>query len=101
MKKYKEIFLLKKMLKKENIPFIFRNIFDGFQICYPDIKNKECSVIEHIGSYGHEQDLLEIMGLLTDGETDDDVLGYLNAENVFERIRKHYRGEWKNDNHRQ
>ena len=86
MKKYKEIFLLKEMLEKENIPFIFRNIFDGFQICYPDIKNKECSVIEHIGSYGHEQDLLEIMGLLTDGETDDNYgkLAYEYADVMLE-----------------
>lgn len=95
MNKYKEIFRLKEMLEKKNIPFIFRNIFDGFQICYPDIKNRVCSVIEHEGSYGHNQDLLEIMGLLTDGETDDDVLGYLNAENVFERIRKHYKEQEK------
>ena len=91
MNKYKEIFRLKEMLEKEKIPFIFRNIFDGFQICYPDIKNKVCSVIEHKGSYGHNQDLLEIMGLLSDGETDDDVLGYLTAEDVFNRIYKHYK----------
>lgn len=91
MKKYKEIFRLKEMLEKENIPFVFRNLFDGFQICYPNIKNKVCSVIEHEGSYGHNQDKLEIMGLLYDEETDDDVLGYLSAENVFNRIYKHYK----------
>lgn len=91
MKTYNEIFRLKEMLEKKNIPFIFRGLFDGFQICYPDVKNKVCSVIEHVGSYGHEQDLLEIMGLLADEETDDDVLGYLTAENVFERICKHHK----------
>lgn len=91
MRKYKEIFLLKEMLEKENIPFIFRNLFDGFQICYPDIKNKVCSVIEHEGSYGHNQDRLEIMGLISDEETNDDVLGYLTAEDVFNRIYKHFK----------
>lgn len=90
MGKYKEIYLLKEMLEKENIPFIFRDLFDGFQICYPNIKNKICSVIEHNGSYGHNQDKLEIMGLISDEETSDDVLGYLTAENVFNRIYKHY-----------
>lgn len=93
MKKYKEIFRLKEMLEKENIPFIFRNVFDGFQICYPDTKKqRECSVIEHKGSYGHNQDKLEIMGLLTDKEViNDDVVGYLTAEDVFNRIYKHYK----------
>lgn len=90
MTKYKEIFRLKEMLEKENIHFIFRDLFDGFQICYPDIKNKVCSVIEHGGSYGHNQDRLEIMGLISDEETDD-VLGYLTAEDVFNRIYKHYK----------
>lgn len=59
---------------------------------YPDDgKEKVCSVIEHKGSYGHEDDLLEIMGLLTDGESKhDDVVGFLSANNVFERIKKDY-----------
>lgn len=91
MTKYEEIFRLKEMLEKENISFIFRNLFDGFQICYPDTKNRVCSVIEHNGSYGHSQDRLEIMGLISDEETDDEVLGYLTAENVFNRIYKHYK----------
>ena len=82
MKTYKEIFRLKEMLEKKNIPFIFRGLFDGFQICYPDVKNKVCSVIEHIGSYGHEQDLLEIMGLLADEETDDDVVAILISDKI-------------------
>ena len=35
------------------------------------------------------------MGLLTpDEEEYDSVLGYLTAEDVFERIRKHHNGEW-------
>ena len=91
MNKYKEIFRLKEMLKTENIPFLFRNLYDGFQVLYPTNENRICSVIEHQGSYGHNQDLLEIMGLLIDGETNDDVLGYLTAEDVFNRIYKHYK----------
>lgn len=95
---YKEIFRLKEMLEKAKIPFEFRNIFNGYQICYPEANKKKedckcvCSVIEHDGSYGHEKDMLEIMGLLTDEEAkNDSVLGWLTAEDVFMRIEAHCR----------
>ena len=97
MDKYKEIFRLKGMLEQAKIPFTFRKLYDGFQICYPrnnkseDDFVRECSVIEHEGYYGHSQDLLEIMGLLTEEESKyDSVVGYLSAENVFERIKNNY-----------
>ena len=94
-KNYKEILKLKGMLEEAKIPFYFRdNHFDGYQICYPN-KGEErvCSVVEFEGSYGSHSDLLEIMGLLTKTESiDDEVVGYLTAENVFERIKKHYEG---------
>lgn len=55
----------------------------------PDVR--ECSVIEHEASYGHSEDKLEIMGLLTDEELqNDDVVGHLSAEEVFSRIQKHF-----------
>ena len=80
------------MLENENIPFEFREIFGGYQICYPKIGNERiCSVIEHEGSYGNEEDLLEIMGLLTANEKECDyVVGYLSAEDVFNRIKHHW-----------
>jgi hypothetical protein len=94
---YKEIVKLKEKLEEAKIPFEFRTLFDGYQICYPEKNTKdkegvmECSVIEHYGSYGHSVDLLEIMGLLTEEESqDDNVLGYLSADEVFQRIKKHY-----------
>lgn len=97
MTEYKEIFKLKEKLEKAKIPFEFHKLFDGYQICYPEQNTedkedvRECSVIEHYGSYGHSDDLLEIMGLLTEEESrDDDVLGYLSADEVFQRIKKHY-----------
>jgi len=92
-------------LKKQNIPFKFiehKNYMNGFQICYPDGGEKRvCSVIEHEYSYGSQKDLLEIFGLMTKKEleeTHDTVLGYLTAENVFERIKKHYQKQNSNDN---
>jgi hypothetical protein len=97
MAEYKEIVKLKEKLEEAKIPFEFSTLFDGYQICYPEKNTKdkedvrECSVIEHYGSYGHSVDLLEIMGLLTEEESqDDDVLGYLSADEVFQRIKKHY-----------
>lgn len=97
--RYKEILKLKEMLEKNSIPFRFSESFGGYHIEYPfpytivlGRRSKEliCSVIEHDGSYGHEEDLLEIMGLLTEEEKEygSEVAGWLTAENVYERISK-------------
>lgn len=102
--KYTEIFKLRKLLDEKKIPydFITREVLgkQGYQICYPCSSSNGtcvCSIIENLASNGNGQDLLEIMGLLTpDEETydldteDNNVLGYLTAENVFKRIAKHY-----------
>lgn len=97
--KYQEILKLDKMLIEADIPHTLRKLMDGWQICYPDTDRGDpyciMDAIQHCGSYGREADLLEIMGLLTpEEEQHDSVLGHLTAENVFERIRKHYSGEW-------
>lgn len=93
MEKYNEILRLKEMLIQHGIPFEFSEFHGGYHVCYPSKDNVICSVIEHDGSYGREKDKLEIQGLLTEqelDETDDTVLGYLTAENVFTRIKKHF-----------
>lgn len=102
MAKYTEIFKLKGMLEKANIPFDWRDgthIFEcigeeKYQIEYPCTYRdgeRECSIIQGYGTYGAEQNLLEIMGLLTPEESEQDsVCGWLSAENVFERIKKHW-----------
>lgn len=93
---YNEILRLKAMLEDAAIPFWWKEKhFDGHLIAYPD-KGKDkcvCSVIECQYSFGWKKDLLEIMGLMTQEEkrkTGDDVLGYLTAKNVFNRIKKHW-----------
>lgn len=95
MKDYNEIFKLKELLEKARIPFVWkeRKESNGYQILYPDAEDVVCSVIEHQFSYGNEKDLLEIQGLMTKEEEEeqhDSVLGFLTAENVFERIGKHF-----------
>lgn len=90
-KDYKEILRLEQMLIAENIPYVIRQMFDGWQICYIDLPETGeciCSAIQHFGSYGGHEDLIEIMGLTENGEV---VEGYLEADEVMRRIRVHYR----------
>ena len=94
---YTEILRLDEMLNEAGIPHTLHRMFDGFQVCYPT-NNRESDIvmdaIQHYGSYGNAGNKLEIMGLLTPEEEEcDSVLGYLTAEEVFERIRKHHVGE--------
>lgn len=95
--KYNEIFKLKSMLEENHIPFEWiehKDFRNGYQICYPEKDGKcVCSVIEHSFSYGSQEDLLEIQGLLTaDEEKCDSVLGNLTADDVFQRILSHWKG---------
>ena len=112
-KKYKEIHKLKKMLEDTDIPFdwiegwgydeketeklrkIAPDLMERYQICCPEGSFNHCdnrwiSVIEGFGTYGAEQDRLEIMGGLTEEEKEEgyEVIGWLTAEEVFERIKK-------------
>jgi hypothetical protein len=56
-------------------------------LIYDKEGNKLADAIEHFGSYGEGQDLLEIMHAIADGETDDSVLGWLTWQDVLERFR--------------
>lgn len=86
---YTEILKLKEMLENENIPFAFAPHFDGYLVHYPEMQDFDCSAIQFFGSYGHDQDLIEIMGLMQEGD-ESDIIGYLTAEEVFNRIKKHW-----------
>ena len=105
--KYEEIRKLDHLLLEANIPHEFMShMTGGFQIAYYGTKGKPkaepgvfsgpgvgavCSAIETPFSYGHENDRIEISGLLTEEEYESDsVKGDLTAEDVFERIRKHW-----------
>ena len=118
--KYTEILKLKRMLEEANIPFTFtddcfnvkKRIDTGSPIAkflygeqYPAYQirlGNLADVIEHDGSYGHEQDLLEIMGGLTEEEEEhNSVLGYLTAEEVFKRFKycyEHNTNTYKKEN---
>lgn len=105
---YKEIFKLKVMLDKANIPYEFRD--RSYSIKSINVNNllfqiivynpspsaaadpdRLISVIQGNGTIGNDQDLLEIMGCLTTREEKyDSVVGYLTAKEVYKRIRKKY-----------
>lgn len=95
------------MLEQANIPFEFEDDFYGEKkrngssanpryypaYCLRTFKDGKqlCDAIEHWGSYGQEQDLLEIMGGLTMKENrDGGVLGWLSAAEVFKRFKYCY-----------
>lgn len=104
--KYSEIFKLHGMLTEAGIDHDFnvRMLADEpyvYQIYYPNkesfetliagetVRTMSCSVVEGWYSCGGDKDQLEIMGLVEEGEAlYDSVVGYLSAENVFERIKK-------------
>lgn len=92
--RYKEILRLKEMFDTNGIPYKFKNLLDGYQIVIiskEDSTYELCDVIEHYGSYGNQQDKLEIMGALTlEEQNDSSVLGYLTAEEVFKRFKYCY-----------
>lgn len=94
---YTEIFRLKTMLEKAKIPFDFtdRGSCDWahYHIEVPKMGERRIvSVIQGSRSYGGDENLLEIMGLLTEEERkDDSVCGHLTAEDVFERIKIAYK----------
>jgi hypothetical protein len=89
-KYYQPIMRLADLCERESIPFIVRPVFDGLQLVCPNLDVWDFDVICHMGSYGHEQGLLEIMGAICN-TYDDDVEGYLTVEEVFERIKKYYK----------
>ena len=91
--RYKEIFRLQEMLENANIQHMFTNNsagdrYESYQISiYDENMVRLVSVIQGRGTYGAEDNKLEIMGLLKEGETSDDVVGWLTAEDVFDRIK--------------
>ena len=89
--RYKEILKLRDMLEEAHRDLIgYQILFYDGQILFYDGGKMICSVVENMYSYGNESDLLEIMGLLTEEESEmDSVVGWLTAENVFNRIQNY------------
>lgn len=100
--KYTEIFRLEKMLIENEIPYEnidrikmmenhSKSLSDDFihqmrlyQLVYPNSRQTRVSIIEGFGTYGADNNLLEIW---CKGE--DEPRGYLTAEEVLNTIKKH------------
>ena len=89
-----EIHKLEGLLIEADIPYkkIVKN--GGWQIIY---NNKDDGMtgdaIEHTGSYGNANDLLEIAGF----DLEEDVVGWLTAQEAFEYFRRCHESRKKTD----
>lgn len=82
MEKYSiEMDKLAEGLELKNIPFTYKNLYDGFQI-----KTDNWDAVCHGFSYGSDEGLLEIMGDIVSEECEDEVEGYLTAEEILNRL---------------
>lgn len=75
---------LAQLLDEADIPYIRNPIWDGEQIRIGII----CDAVCHNFSYGNEDDLLEIMGAVTEEEAEDNsgIVGWLTPEEVAKRF---------------
>lgn len=94
-----ELEKLKAMLDQANIPYetnddvIIKN--PKYKICrvvYPSLQNTVCSAIQGYGTYGWQANLIEIQGL-AQYEESNEILGWLSAEDVFDRIQNHWKSK--------
>lgn len=67
-------------LRDRGIGFKTTSFLDGIQIV---VGNWDWDAICHSGSFGHEDGLIEVMGL---PQCQDDVIGYLTAEEVLKMV---------------
>ena len=83
---YTEMIRLELLLQEAKIPYRIDYVIGMPSVrYYGHGKNLTCDAICHSGSYGHEEGLLEIMGL-TRNDNGDSVEGWLTSEEVFDRI---------------
>lgn len=78
-------------LRNHNIPFTFRNVYEGYQIVgyNPITKEYDWDVAIHDGTYGSNRGLLEGCGIPFKTEYDN-VMGDLTVENALDLIVKYY-----------
>ena len=90
-----EIERLDAMLRDAGIPFeraddLWSKTFSIHRIQYPQRLKYVFSAIQGYGTYGSKENLLELW--CRSKSPFEDPEGYLTAEEVFERIKKHYEG---------
>lgn len=77
---YEAIIALHFELEQRKIPHEFSRLFDGWQICYPNKESKIGDAVEHFGSWGAEEDLIEVWGF----DLEDHPMGWLTMEEALD-----------------
>ena len=100
---YQEILRLEEMLKDAGIAYQIDRVRDGWHIAFPcNGEKRKCSIREFSGTRGCAKDRLEIAGLLNAEERKyDDRVGWLTAENVFDRIKRDWERRRKRVRHQE
>ena len=70
-------------LAERGISFTFTQAYDGGKV---DVPSQNWDAICHMGSYGHNNGLLEIMGGAVNRNPHDSVEGFLTADEILERV---------------
>lgn len=78
------------------LPYEVKELMGRPQVFFPNFSERISDAVCHYGSYGHENGLIEIMGL-TDPMISDDVEGWLTAAEVFCRWYKYYKENIKEE----
>lgn len=79
----KEIFKLVQYFDNNRLPYTLEYLYGGYKFAPVP---QDWDVICHNHSYGHELGLLEVFGSLVAEEVDDEVEGWLTAEEIIERM---------------
>lgn len=93
-----EMMKLVNLLEDNAVPYEITEDFNYncIQVWYPSRSKVISDAICNDVSFGHEEGLLEIMGLIKD-EYEYEVEGWLTADEVFSRWRAHYESTKKED----
>lgn len=87
-----EITKLAVLLAKENIPFELNSFIVSkeptLQICSPNKKNAVVDAVCHEFSYGGPEGLIEVLGSRNVNKPNDDVVGWLTAEEAIVYFRE-------------
>lgn len=84
---------LETMLKDAGIRYFREDTgctwYEHHEIYYPNLEIHLCDAVISTSSYGSDQGLLEMMGLLPD-DAKDFIEGWLDAKTIFNRIKAHW-----------
>lgn len=85
-KKLTAILDLAVKLKENDIPYELVRFFDGWKVAFPNARHAKMDAVQHGGSYGHENNLIEVM---IDYSTCD-IDGFLTVDESYTYFKNAY-----------